>query len=56
LILVGGLPSTGKSSLASALADRLGCSVLGRNPPGRPSGMMWAWSMCPECRVPRWTG
>ncbi|MFB4309594.1 AAA family ATPase [Actinomadura sp. GTD37] len=29
LILVGGLPGTGKSSLAGALADRLGCSVLG---------------------------
>jgi aminoglycoside phosphotransferase family enzyme/predicted kinase len=28
LILVGGLPGTGKSSLAGALADRLGCSVL----------------------------
>jgi aminoglycoside phosphotransferase family enzyme/predicted kinase len=29
LILVGGLPGTGKSSLAGALADRLGCTVLG---------------------------
>ncbi|MEU9020397.1 AAA family ATPase [Actinomadura sp. NPDC048394] len=28
LILVGGLPGTGKSSLAGALADRLGCTVL----------------------------
>lgn len=28
LILVGGLPGTGKTSLAGALADRLGCSVL----------------------------
>ncbi|TYC16372.1 AAA family ATPase [Actinomadura syzygii] len=28
LILVGGLPGTGKSTLADALADRLGCSLL----------------------------
>ncbi|MER7542925.1 AAA family ATPase [Spirillospora sp. NPDC127506] len=28
LILVGGLPGTGKSTLAGALADRLGCAVL----------------------------
>ncbi|MFG2090539.1 MULTISPECIES: AAA family ATPase [unclassified Spirillospora] len=28
LILVGGLPGTGKTSLAGALADRLGCSLL----------------------------
>ena len=24
--------------------------------PGGLSAMMWAWSMCPECRVRRWTG
>ncbi|MUN39642.1 bifunctional aminoglycoside phosphotransferase/ATP-binding protein [Actinomadura litoris] len=29
LVLVGGLPGTGKSTLAGALADRLGCSVVG---------------------------
>ncbi|MFI0411709.1 AAA family ATPase [Actinomadura sp. 3N508] len=28
VILVGGLPGTGKTSLAGALADRLGCSLL----------------------------
>ncbi|WP_131736280.1 bifunctional aminoglycoside phosphotransferase/ATP-binding protein [Actinomadura roseirufa] len=28
LILVGGLPGTGKTSLAGALADRLGCALL----------------------------
>lgn len=28
LIMVGGLPGTGKTSLAGALADRLGCTVL----------------------------
>ncbi|GAA0249415.1 AAA family ATPase [Actinomadura nitritigenes] len=28
LVLVGGLPGTGKSSLAGALADRLGCTLL----------------------------
>ncbi|MEU8801062.1 AAA family ATPase [Spirillospora sp. NPDC048819] len=28
LILVGGLPATGKTSLAGALADKLGCSLL----------------------------
>lgn len=28
LILVGGLPGTGKTSLAGALADRLGCSLI----------------------------
>lgn len=28
VVLVGGLPGTGKSALAGALADRLGRSVL----------------------------
>ncbi|WP_242907192.1 bifunctional aminoglycoside phosphotransferase/ATP-binding protein [Actinomadura terrae] len=28
LVLVGGFPGTGKTSLAGALADRLGCSVI----------------------------
>ncbi len=28
LVLVGGLPGTGKSTLAAALADRLGCTLL----------------------------
>ncbi|MEU6747799.1 AAA family ATPase [Spirillospora sp. NPDC046719] len=28
LVLVGGLPGTGKTSLAGALADRLGCTLL----------------------------
>ncbi|WP_026405272.1 AAA family ATPase [Actinomadura rifamycini] len=29
LVLVGGLPGTGKSTLAGAMADRLGCTLLG---------------------------
>jgi uncharacterized protein len=32
LVLVGGLPGTGKSTLASELADRLGASVLSSDP------------------------
>ncbi len=28
LVLVGGLPGTGKSALSAAVADRLGCTVL----------------------------
>ena len=28
LVLIGGLPGTGKSALAGTLADRLGCTVL----------------------------
>ncbi|WP_146057389.1 AAA family ATPase, partial [Streptomyces sp. SM12] len=60
LVLVGGPPASGKSTLAGALADRLGLTVLGSDrvrkelaglPPGRPAAAAYregiysaAWS------------
>ncbi len=60
LVLIGGLPGTGKSTLAETLNDRLGCSVLSSDhirkelaglPPGQPAPASYGTGIY----TPAWT-